>query len=199
MFPLFETIRIEGETVPDLSYHNARMNGSRRELFGSETALDLSAAVRVPAGALAGVHRCRVTYGETLGEVTFSPYSPRAVRSLALVDGGGLDYSHKYADRSGIDRLLASAGADDILIVKEGRVTDASSANVAFFDGHSWITPAAPLLRGTTRARLLDLGLLRPADIGAGGLGNFRCAALMNAMIGFDTGHPIAIEAIAGA
>jgi 4-amino-4-deoxychorismate lyase len=199
MFPLFETIRIEGGIPLNLPYHNARMNRSRRELFGAAETLDLAGAVRTPLGAGPGVLKCRVTYGESIGGATFEPYIRRPVRSLTLVEGGGLDYSHKFVDRSGIERLLTGAATDDVLIVRNGLVTDASYANVAFFDGTAWLTPSTPLLPGTTRARLLDLGLVRAGEIRAADLRNFAAAALMNAMIGFDTARPLPIAAIQGA
>jgi 4-amino-4-deoxychorismate lyase len=199
MYPLFETIRIEGGRPRHLRYHNARMNRSRRALYGPAEELDLGAAVLVPDGAGAGPLRCRVTYGESIGEVTFAPYEPRPVRSLELVDGGGLDYAHKYIDRSGIERLLSAADADDVLIVRNGLVTDASAANAAFFDGTRWLTPSTPLLPGTTRARLLELGLVVARDIRVADIAGFGAAALMNAMIGFDTTHPVPVSAIRGA
>jgi len=198
MYPLFETIRIEGGTPQHLDYHNARMNRSRRECLGAADELDLRAAICVPAGTGGRIHRCRVAYGKQFGEVTFAPYEPREIRSLALVDGGGLDYAHKYGDRSAIERLLAGAGADDLLIVRNGIVTDASAANAAFFDGTRWLTPSEPLLPGTTRARLLDLGLVGSREIRVADIGGFGAVALMNAMIGFDTAHAIPVAAILG-
>ena len=195
MFPLFETIRVEEGRPLHLAYHNERMNRSRRELFGEAGALDLADVVRAPAGN--GVLKCRVTYGRTVGEVAFSAYEPRRISTLAVVDGGGLDYAHKYADRSGIEGLMAGTTADDILIVRNGLVTDASYANVAFHDGTCWVTPSTPLLPGTTRARLLELGLVRAARIGVTDLRSFGHAALMNAMVGFDTAHQIPIASVA--
>jgi 4-amino-4-deoxychorismate lyase len=199
MFQLFETIRVEDGRPLNLMYHEERAQRSRREIFGASAPLDFGAAIRVPAGMQTGVVRCRVTYGETIGDVAFAPYRRRVVISLAIVDAGGLDYAHKYADRSGIDGLLGDVSTDDILIVRGGLVTDASHANVAFFDGSHWLTPSAPLLPGTTRARLIDLGFVRPGRIRPADIRNFEMAALMNAMIGFDTAHPIALSFIEGA
>ncbi len=196
MFPLFETIRVAGGHPCHIAYHNSRLNRSRRELFGSADAIDLGKVIKVHAGSDAGDLRCRVTYGETIGEVSFTPYSRKPVGSLALVDGSGLEYAHKFVDRSGLDGLLAGAGADDILIVRNGLVTDASYANVAFYDGVNWLTPASPLLPGTARARLLDEGVIHPAEIDAADLGRFSMAVLMNAMLGFDLEHPVPAASI---
>ena len=76
---------------------------------------------------------------------------------------------------------------DDILIIKDLLVTDTSIANIAFeTSGGEWITPKNPLLKGTTRARLLDEGKLKEADIRVHELRSFTKVALLNAMIDFD-------------
>jgi len=65
-------------------------------------------------------------------------------------------------------------------------VTDTSIANIAFYDNGMWKTPKNPLLKGTTRARLIDEGKLIEADIRVNELRNFSKVALLNAMIDFD-------------
>ncbi len=52
-------------------------------------------------------------------------------------------------------------GHDDILIIRDGLLTDTSICNVALWNGTSWITPARPLFSGTMRAYLLDKGLVQ--------------------------------------
>lgn len=196
MSPLFETIRIARGRLWHAAYHTARMNGSRRALFGYADSIDLEKAVTVPAGPGDGVLRCRVDYGEGIDGISITPYVRKNVNTLRMVEGEGLDYAHKYSDRSAIDRLLAGAGTDDILIVRNGLVTDASYANVAFSDGDGWLTPASPLLAGTTRARLLDEGLIRTAEIRADRIGDYGAVVLMNAMLGIDLDHPVPVERI---
>jgi magnesium chelatase family protein len=48
--------------------------------------------------------------------VTFAAYQPRAVRTLAMVDSGGIDYRHKFVDRSAIERLGLSGRTYDRLL-----------------------------------------------------------------------------------
>lgn len=196
MSPLFETIRVAGGRLWHIGYHNARMNGSRRAIFAAADILDLERAIAVPAGLGEGEFRCRVAYGETIDEVSITPYVRKNVTTLRLVEWGALDYAHKYSDRSAIDRLLSGAGTDDILIVRNGLVTDASIANVAFFDGERWLTPASPLLGGTARARLLDEGRIHTAEIRADRIGRYASVVLMNAMLEFDRAPRIATSRI---
>ena len=75
--------------------------------------------------------------------------------------------------------------ADEIIIEKDGYLTDTTIANIAFYDGTKWLTPLNPLLKGTTMTRLLDEGLLHPKKIKKEELTNYTYVALMNAMIGF--------------
>lgn len=201
MSPLFETVRAAGGEIFHAGRHNARMNASRRALFGAVKNLDLvpalSEALEGMVGAEgSGLLRCRIEYGRELGGISVTPYVPRTIRTLRLVEAGGIRYAHKFTDRRAIDSLLAAAGADEILMVRNGLVTDASAANVAFFDGASWLTPAAPLLPGTTRARLLEEGILRTDEIRASEIARFERVALMNAMLGFDPAGALPVSAI---
>lgn len=193
---LFETIRVEDGIPRHLQYHNARLNGSRRALLGAAEPIDLARAVAVPADLGTGTFRCRVLYDRRIDEISFTPYVRKSVASLTLADAAGLDYGHKYTDRSAIDRLLASAETDDILMIIDGLVTDTSFANVAFYDGSRWITPSRPLLPGTARARLLDEGKIVAGEIPVGGLRKFRAATIFNAMIDFDPSIRIRMEDI---
>ena len=63
------------------------------------------------------------------------------------------------------EMLDKKGDCDDILIIRNGLITDMSYANVAFFDGTQWLTPRIPLLAGTCRERLLETGPIREADI----------------------------------
>ena len=89
-------------------------------------------------------------------------------------------------DRKEIDKLFEKRGkADDILIVKNGFITDTSIANIAFFDGKKWFTPKTCLLRGTTRERLLKEKKIFEKDIRVEDIKRYKKIALLNAMIGF--------------
>ena len=67
--------------------------------------------------------------------MSFQPYVMRRIRSLRLVNGDGVDYRYKSTDRSVFARLLEKRGeCDDVLIVRDGWVTDTSFTNVVFED-----------------------------------------------------------------
>lgn len=196
MSPFIETIRIEAGVIHHLPYHNARMNQTRRELLGADIPLDLAHYIQPPVGA--GRTKCRVEYAAEIGQVSYAPYEIRPVRGLALVRCDGMDYRYKSTDRARLDELFRARGAcDDILIVRDGLLTDTSICNIALWDGQAWLTPARPLLRGTMRAALLDAGRLVEADIRAADMHKYPRIRLFNAMIGFGE-LEIANEGVSG-
>lgn len=75
---------------------------------------------------------------------------------------------------------------DDILIVKNGFVTDSSISNIIFFDGYKWVTPDTPLLKGTMRQFLLEAAEIKEETITVQNLTTFTSFRLINAMLGFD-------------
>ena len=115
---------------------------------------------------------------------------------MRLIDR--IDYSFKSADRSSLNRLTAQKGdCDEIIIVKNGLVTDTSFTNIAVFDGEQWLTPRHPLLMGTKRACLLEKRILKEADISVEALMRAQKVSLINAMI--DLGErEIALENVIG-
>ncbi len=179
---LLETIRVEDGKVHNLFYHQKRCNQSRQTLFGSKDTLELSPHITAPKK---GLFRCRIVYGEKLNSIEYIPYTPKKITSLKIVSSD-IEYSHKYANRETLDALLIShPNVHEIIIEQEGFLTDTTIANIAFYDGEQWITPKKPLLLGTMRAKLIEEGLLKTADISKEDLPKFTQVALMNAMIGF--------------
>lgn len=183
---LLESVRIRNRIPENIERHSARMNFSRRQLFGNTDVIDLRDVLNIPADLTDAVYKCRIIYQDTIQRIEFLPYAPRIVKTLRLVQDDTVEYEFKYLDKSHIEDLREGSGTDDILIVKENRITDASFANVVFYDGTSWITPAQPLLRGTKRQLLLDTGIIHEEDITMHDLKHFQKAALINAMLDLD-------------
>jgi 4-amino-4-deoxychorismate lyase len=184
---LFETIRIEDGIPMHLGWHEKRMRDSGFGIRDSgDKILDagwLDRVIRVPEEFRRGTVRCNVIFENKIVEITYRHYEPRAVKSLKLVEAAGLEYQLKYRDRSGIEALFALRdGCDDIIMVKDGFITDSSMANLIFYDGSRWVTPERPLLEGTCRARLLASGEIIREAIRVEDLGRFKGCKLINAM-----------------
>ncbi|MFT7003113.1 MAG: 4-amino-4-deoxychorismate lyase [Sulfurimonas sp.] len=134
-----------------------------------------------------GLYRCRLTYDSKNIEVSYYKYKKREINSLKLIYDDKISYSKKTSNRDAIDKLFDMKEAcDDILIIKDNLVCDTSIANVAFYSDGLWFTPLKPLLKGTTRQRLLDNKIIIEKDIRVEEIENYSKMALMNAMIDFD-------------
>ena len=72
---------------------------------------------------------------------------------------------------------------DEVIIVKDGYITDTSYTNLCFFDGTTWFTPDTPLLPGTMRQRLLDQGIIKEKSIPLSDLNKYQSISLINAMM----------------
>jgi len=186
MCQLLETIKIIGGEPQNLSLHDERMNRARRELFGNNDLLKLSDYIKVPNADKDSITRCRVIYAISINSIEFSPYIPANIMTLKIVEAGTLVYNYKYLDRSRLNALLDKRAADDILIIRNRCVTDASFANIVFTDGERWITPDTPLLHGTMRELLLRKGVIKMDRITINDLSLFTHFKLINAMLGFD-------------
>ena len=89
----------------------------------------------------------------------------------------------KYSDRSLINKLFDQRGScDEIIIIKNGKVTDCSIGNLIFRQGKKWYTPDSPLLLGTQREKLLQEGKIQERTIFQEDIVNFDEIKIINAM-----------------
>jgi len=197
MSHLFETIRLQDGELQNLEYHESRMNKSRKELFRVSDRIMLHPSILIPVDCKMGIFKCKVVYGTDIQNITFEPYVARKIKSLRLVEDNTITYNYKYTDRDRLNELLTKRGeCDDILIVKNGFVTDTSFSNIVFYDGSDWVTPATPLLQGTMRSYLLDKKYVLEKEIKLGDLNLFQKARLINAMLPLEKGTDISVANI---
>lgn len=132
--------------------------------------------------------KCKVIYDKYgVLDVLYEPYVKRLIKSFKIIHDDTIEYKHKSVHRESIEALYEKKGnADEIIIVKNGWITDTSIANIAIFDGSNWLTPAVPLLRGTTQERLIENKELIQANISVDMLKNAKKIALLNAMVGMN-------------
>ncbi|MBS4069253.1 MAG: aminotransferase class IV family protein [Sulfurimonas sp.] len=183
----FETIKADDGKVFNISFHQERYERVLK-YFGISDIKKLQKFIKPPKS---GLFRCRLVYeiskdSHTLN-VTYHEYKKREISSLKLVYCDDISYRFKSTCRDRLGELYALRDeCDDILIVKNSLITDTSIANIAFFDSIRWVTPASPLLKGTTREKLLREGKIFEENIHVDDLERFSKVALMNAMIDFD-------------
>jgi 4-amino-4-deoxychorismate lyase len=186
---LLETLRIKNGEIRNLEFHNRRFNASREKMFGIRRTADLREYIQVPVDLGFGTYRCRILYRETIEKIEFLPHQPSKVSSLKLVYHDGIEYSLKYADRELLGRLLEQKDdCDEILIVKNGYITDTSIGNICFLAGDgAWLTPDTPLLNGTMRMCLLERGRIRETSIRPEDLNIYRGAKMINCIMDLDS------------
>jgi 4-amino-4-deoxychorismate lyase len=178
--PLFiETMRIEDGRIANQERHVDRMRRTIAEVYDT-TAPELP-ELHIPDDS----KKCRVVYGRKIESVEFSDYVPRCIRSLKLVEiNGAIDYHLKYADRTALTALAAMKGdCDEVLMMRDGFITDTTFSNVVLTDGRRFVTPSTYLLSGTMRAALLDSGAISEAPITVADLERYTHIALINAML----------------
>ncbi|MBE7172399.1 MAG: hypothetical protein INR73_17560 [Williamsia sp.] len=160
------------------------MNKARKELWNCDDELDILKEVVIPVGLEARLYKCRILYGEGIRKVEFLPYRLPAIRSLKLIYNDEISYHYKYENREAINALYACKDTcDDILIVKNGLLTDTSYCNIVLSDGVNYHTPANPLLHGTKRQQLLQEQKITEACISVDQLKFYHTIYLINAML----------------
>ncbi len=183
MYPLFETIKCKDGKLFNMEFHQARFENSQKEYFGISTKIKLNKEIVIPEFAKNGLFRCRLTYTKQIDLTEFFPYKSREINSLNLIEDNEIDYHYKSSNRRKLNKLFKKRGiCDDIIIVKNGCLTDSSVANLVFFDGEKWFTPHTPLLPGTQREKLLQEEKIFECRITINDLPKYQKAGLINAL-----------------
>lgn len=183
-----ETIKLENGQFFHLNYHQKRVNRTFLDFFQGKKIFDLEKIVEILEKPKNGLYRCRVVYHSDVQKIEFVEQKVREIKSLKIVNGDTIDYSYKYIDRELIQELVKQKEAcDDILIIKNGLVTDTSIGNILFFNGKDWVTPDSPLLPGTTRDRLINENLIRVKKIGFSDILKYNSFQVVNALIPFNS------------
>ncbi len=178
-----DAVRVENGRLPDVEWNNLRVNKTRKDFFTIEEELDLSELIKIPEENKKGLYKCRIVYDTEIRSVTFTEYKRKVIKSLRAVYDDSIDYSYKFADRSRIDELFELRGeCDDILIIKNGLVTDTSSANVVFVRNGKLFLPESCLLPGTRIAALVASGEAAVVRIGIEDINRYDGVFIINAM-----------------
>lgn len=186
MYRFIESIQLRDGEFKRLPLHQARVTKTMACFYPNEKIIDLESLLANCSYPPEGLFKCRVVYDSEVQLVEFVPYVRREIRSLRLVETSLEPTPYKFEDRIALNAAFARRGdCDDIVLVRDGLLTDSSYSNIALYDGANWYTPRLPLLYGTNRADLLEKGLLTERDIRVDDLKNYTHIALFNAMMEF--------------
>ncbi len=193
MTHFIDTIKLADGNYKLLSYHNRRINNTIRHFFGDGLGLDIKALMPVADKYKTGIYKCRLVYSKYIENIKIIPYVKRVITRLKVVDSDNaylppeckpLHYEFKYKDRICIKFFLKGlSDATDILITRNGFITDTSFSNIILLDGKKWVTPNTYLMNGVKRRYLLDRGDIEEKKILIGDLQHFQKISLINAML----------------
>ena len=192
-----ETICYEKGCFQRIELHNERFNRTRKQFFGLQTPFQLELLLSVPPDLKDETVKCTITYEVDIISIDYTLYQIRLVNSLQMVVDDTIDYAFNYADRTILNSLFDLRGqSDDILIIKNGFVTDTFYANIVFKKDDKWYSPSNPLLKGTRIDCYIREGLVTPALLRPSDLQLFSEARIVNAMISIENSPVILIENI---
>lgn len=195
MYPIVESICIVNKQFRHLVLHNQRFIEACRNHFGKDAGKTPEQIVKIPQNIDNGRYKCRLTYDGNQFDYTIEPYVQRKIESLKIVHSNSIEYSIKTTMRNQLDKLFKQReGCDDIVIIKNGFVSDAWAANLILFDGEKWVTPSTPLLKGIQRQYLLTSGQICEHLIREKDLKKFKKIKLINAMTDFTQSTAIEVN-----
>lgn len=180
-----EAIKLKDGKLHNLSYHQARIDKTQAE-FGGERIILSDVFSAIPEHARNRLFKCRVVYSNLIEKVEYLPYFFRQIKKVSVVIDNEIDYSFKYTDRKRLDALLKKSVCDDIIIIKQGFVTDAFSSNLVFESKEGLFTPDKCLLQGTKRQFLLDTKKIRERRITINDIKLYHRIHFINAMINLE-------------
>lgn len=191
---LIETIAIQDGEIQNRIYHQQRYQQAMRYLTQSSQNFALP-TIEIPQEFKTGLVRCRLNYYQDDYAYEFFPYQAREIKSYQCVVDDNIDYTYKYANRQPLEHLLAQKGeCDDIIIIKQAKVTDCSIGNLLFLKQGQWFSPKTPLLAGIQRAKLLAEQKIQLLDIEYHHLAQFERIMMINALNPFDEQRSIEIS-----
>ncbi|MBL0332621.1 MAG: aminotransferase class IV [Chlorobiota bacterium] len=194
---LFESIKLLDGELYNLNYHIIRMFKSQDMLFNFSNKEHLNNIISNRNLPTIGLYKCKVYYSEVITKIEVSKYKFREINSLKLIHNNEIDYSLKYSDRKLLNNLFDKKNnCDDVLIIKDGFVTDTSYSNIIFKINNYWITPNTPLLKGTCRERLISEKMIFTDEIKLGDLKKYSSFKLINSMNDFNDSKEINVENI---
>ncbi|WP_277110305.1 aminotransferase class IV [Chryseobacterium taklimakanense] len=186
MYQFIESIKIEDQEIFLLEYHQKRVNETFRQ-FGKETSIDLEKIVKNLQHDEDGLYKLRIVYDlERKFTTQLIPYAIAEIDDFQLVENNNIDYSFKYENRKEFAVMKEEARSEEIIIVKNNRVTDTSFSNLLFLKGKEWYTPNTYLLNGVQRQYLLKNKKIKEAEITLQNLEEFSHFQIINALNDFD-------------
>lgn len=197
MYLLLESIKVYQNKIHAWEYHKQRIDRSMAKCYQlkNNPVINIANIQKYVDNLDSQTYKLRLLYNKDSYRIEHHLYTLKSIASLKLVQDNEIQYSEKYVDRESLSKLYKQRdSADDILIIRNGLVTDTHYCNVALQQDGQWYTPKSPLLCGVMRQQLLDKKAIIPKDILVKDIPSYTHIRLFNAMIEFgeiefDTGN----------
>ncbi len=185
MSQFIESIKISKGRSFNLYEHEVRMHRVMSEIFGIKAMIKLKPILKVPDTLKTELVKARVIYDTEIREIEYVPYTMRSINNAKIVIDDRIQYPFKSTDRAALTALYDQReDCDEIIIIKNGLVTDACNYNLIFQKKAMYFTPINPLLMGTQRQRLISKGIVIQKDIQIDEILYYDSIHFINAMTG---------------
>lgn len=190
-----ESLKLVGERFSNIELHQQRIDLTSK-MFSINSKIELK-DISIPNFNDDLVRKCRIIYSKDDFSVSFSEYKQRKIENLKVVFDDTIDYSYKFENRDRLNSLFEDrGGCSDIIIVKNGCLTDTSFSNIVLFDGDKYFTPSSFLLNGTMRQKLLMDKIIIEKEIKLEDIHSFKKLYLINALNSLEDSLSINVENI---
>jgi len=197
MYPFFESIRILNGKPMNLEFHQTRLNKTFNIFYPNVLNHNLQKLITQTPDISQFSGKLRFSYSSLQWKIELIDYTSFFFNDFRMVFTQNFSYPYKFSERLWFESIKESHKEfQEVIIVKNGFITDASAYNLAFFNGTKWITPSTPLLEGTMRASLLSLQIIHLGEIKASDLYLYKKFKLINALNPFETSVEYNIDQI---
>lgn len=173
MSQFIESIKVEDQKAFLLDLHQQRVRETFAH-FGKECSIDLEKIFKDLEHDEDGLYKLRIVYDlEGNFRAQMLPYAFPEIETFELVENNDFSYNFKFADRTEFEKMKKKARAQEIIIVKNGQITDTSFSNLLFLKNQTWYTPKSFLLNGVQRQNLLKQGIIKETEITLQNLNEF--------------------------
>lgn len=180
-----EVIKVQNKEFQNLDYHQARVDYTTTHHQLNPINLD-DLYAHLPSDLDDDIYKCRITYSDKIESFSLTPYTIANIGTLEFIQCDVVSYPFKFEDRTLINSLKESSAADEVIIVKNNKITDASIYNLVFEVGKLRMTPKDCLLKGTKRQELLDKKLITEESLTLQDIQLFAKIYFINAMVGLE-------------
>jgi 4-amino-4-deoxychorismate lyase len=196
--PVFvEEIKCSGGEYHNLECHAIRMDRTLRHFFGKRFVHEHLREF-LPEPPDRSTLKCTLIYSDAVLSAELAPWAPPAVKTMGVVAVEGLDFIYKLEDRSELAKIREFAGADEVVIIRNGFVTNCSTGNLVFRDREGVLhTPLHYIHAGTKRALLVKSKKVTTHPIKASSIHSYDRVMIINAMTDVEDDVGVSTDCLA--